>query len=172
MPNARNVTKGNGSLAKGQAESGYNKGTIRGDIRHLVVSRDIRRHRLISISYISQGRCHGRGREFESRRPRHSFQEVAKIKKSPKSRVTVFMPILSVPPPRHSQHVSPRAAHLRVSRFCRHQFLVRFQKESVVPHRNRPQRLGQDRRPRCHPPILNTDFLSFGRLRPSPISST
>jgi hypothetical protein len=29
--------------------------------------------RLISISYISQRRSHGRGREFESRRPRHFF---------------------------------------------------------------------------------------------------
>src|SRR6266705_1465774 len=28
MPSARNVEKDNGSLAKGQAESGYNKGTI------------------------------------------------------------------------------------------------------------------------------------------------
>jgi hypothetical protein len=44
-------------------ESGYNKGTIRSDIRYLVVSKDVRR-------------CHGRGREFESRRPRHSFQTI------------------------------------------------------------------------------------------------
>jgi len=57
------------------AKSGYNKGTIRSDIRYLVVSKDVRRHRLISISYISHGRCHGRGRGFESRRPRHSFQK-------------------------------------------------------------------------------------------------
>ena len=55
-------------------QSGDNKGTIRSDIQYLVVSKKIRRHRLISISYISHGRCHGRGREFESRRPRHSFQ--------------------------------------------------------------------------------------------------
>src|SRR6202790_4598980 len=54
-------------------QSGYDKGTIRSDIRYLVVSKDVRRHRLISISYISHGRCHGRGREFESRRPCHSF---------------------------------------------------------------------------------------------------
>ncbi len=33
MPSARNVEKDNGSLAKGQAESGYNKGTIRTDMR-------------------------------------------------------------------------------------------------------------------------------------------
>jgi hypothetical protein len=51
-------------------KSGYNKGTIRSDIRYLVVSKDVRRHRLISIDYIKI--CHGRGREFESRRPRHS----------------------------------------------------------------------------------------------------
>lgn len=40
------------------AQSGYNKGTIRGDKRYLVVSKDVRRHRLISISYINQQRCH------------------------------------------------------------------------------------------------------------------
>jgi hypothetical protein len=40
------------------AKSGYNKGTIRSDLRYLVVSKDVRRHRLISISYISHGRCH------------------------------------------------------------------------------------------------------------------
>src|SRR5260221_3036 len=40
------------------AKSGYNKGTIRSDTRYLVVSKDVRRHRLISISYISQWRCH------------------------------------------------------------------------------------------------------------------
>jgi hypothetical protein len=57
------------------AKSGCNKGTIRRDIRYRVVSREVRRHRLISISYISHGRCRGRGREFESRRPRHSFQK-------------------------------------------------------------------------------------------------
>src|SRR5260370_23124495 len=34
------------------AKSGYNKGTIRSDIRYLVVSKDVRRHRLISIVYI------------------------------------------------------------------------------------------------------------------------
>ena len=44
-------------------------------MRYLLVSKDVRRHRLISISYISLGRCHGRGRGFESRRPRHSFQK-------------------------------------------------------------------------------------------------
>ena len=54
-------------------KSGDNKGTIRGDKLYLVVSTDVRRHRLISISYINPWRCHGRGREFESRRPRHFF---------------------------------------------------------------------------------------------------
>jgi hypothetical protein len=58
------------------AKSGYNKGTIRSDIRYLVVSKDVRRHRLISISYITTLRCHGRGREFESRRPRHIFNHL------------------------------------------------------------------------------------------------
>jgi hypothetical protein len=55
------------------AKSEYNKRTIRGDLRYLVVSRDVRRHQLISISYISNERCHGRGRESESRRPRYFF---------------------------------------------------------------------------------------------------
>src|ERR1700730_9177713 len=55
------------------AKSGYDKGTIRNDIRYLGVSKDVRRHRLISISYITTLPCHGRGREFESRRPRHFF---------------------------------------------------------------------------------------------------
>ena len=75
MPNARNVEKGNGSLAKGQVESGYNKGTIRSDVRYRKVSKDVRRHRLISSDYIKTLPCHGRGREFESRRPRHSSQK-------------------------------------------------------------------------------------------------
>ena len=52
MPNLRNVEKGNGSLAKGQVESGYNKGTIRSDVRYRRVSKDVRRHRLISSDYI------------------------------------------------------------------------------------------------------------------------
>src|SRR5713101_298811 len=37
-----------------EATSGYIKGTIRGDLRYLVVSRDVRRHRLISIDYIQR----------------------------------------------------------------------------------------------------------------------
>jgi len=42
-----------------EAGSRYNKGTIRSEIRYLVVSKDVRRHRLISISYVSHGPCHG-----------------------------------------------------------------------------------------------------------------
>jgi hypothetical protein len=57
-------------------KSGYNKGTISADIRYLVVSKDVRRHRLISMNYISTPLCHGRGREFESRRPCHSFNHL------------------------------------------------------------------------------------------------
>src|SRR6266436_2187659 len=73
MSSARNVKKVENSRRVGKARSGYNKGTIRVDLRYLVVSKDVRRHRLISIDYITTLRCHGRGREFESRRPRHSF---------------------------------------------------------------------------------------------------
>jgi hypothetical protein len=36
---------------------------ISNDLRYHFAPNDVRRHR-----------CHGRGREFESRRPRHSFQ--------------------------------------------------------------------------------------------------
>jgi hypothetical protein len=54
-------------------ESGDVKGTIRGVVRCPKVSNNVRRHRLISISYTSLIPCHGRGRGFESRRPRHSF---------------------------------------------------------------------------------------------------
>src|SRR5258708_115645 len=34
-------------------KSGYNKGTIRSDVWYLVVSTDVRRHRLISSDYIT-----------------------------------------------------------------------------------------------------------------------
>src|SRR6266478_7336789 len=61
MSSARNVKKVENSRRVGKARSGYNKGTIRGDLRYLVVSKDVRRHRLISISYISQWRCHCSG---------------------------------------------------------------------------------------------------------------
>ena len=47
---------------------------IRGYIRHLMVSRDVRQHRLISLDYIKAQRCHGRGRGFESRRPRQIYK--------------------------------------------------------------------------------------------------
>jgi hypothetical protein len=42
---------------RGQTESGYNKGTIRADIRYLVVSIDVRRHRLTSSDYIKTLYC-------------------------------------------------------------------------------------------------------------------
>jgi len=50
-----------------EAGSRYHKGTIRGDLRYVVVSKDVRRHRLISISYIRQWRCHGRDSSHELR---------------------------------------------------------------------------------------------------------
>src|ERR1017187_1772336 len=34
--------------------------------------------RVVSVSYEQNGCCHGRGREFESRRPRHSFQSLTR----------------------------------------------------------------------------------------------
>jgi len=46
------------------SESGYDKGTIRDDARYRSVSTDVRRHRLISVSYISLLPCHGKGRSF------------------------------------------------------------------------------------------------------------
>jgi hypothetical protein len=52
MSSARNVKKVESSRRVGKARSGYNKGTIRGDLRYLAVSKDVRRHRLISIDYI------------------------------------------------------------------------------------------------------------------------
>ena len=56
-------------------KSGDNKGTIRADMQYPLVSTTVRRHRLISRDYIRTLGCHGRGRGFESRRPRHSFQK-------------------------------------------------------------------------------------------------
>ena len=52
-------------------KSGDVKGTIGSDIRYFLVPNDVRRHRVISISYMLLLPCHGRGRGFESRRPRH-----------------------------------------------------------------------------------------------------
>jgi hypothetical protein len=43
----------------GSFKSGDVKGTIRSDMRLRLVSNDVRRHRLISISYISLLPCHG-----------------------------------------------------------------------------------------------------------------
>jgi hypothetical protein len=40
----------------------------------LKVSNRVRQHRLISVSYSTLLPCHGRGRGFESRRPRHHSQ--------------------------------------------------------------------------------------------------
>src|SRR5271166_7166931 len=54
-------------------ESGYNKGTISVAKPRLKVSNSVRQHRVISISYSTELRCHGRGRGFEPRRPRYSF---------------------------------------------------------------------------------------------------
>jgi hypothetical protein len=55
-PGKRASVDGSGRLPAGRqtesysAKSGYNKGTIRSDIRYLVVSKDVRRHRLISVT--------------------------------------------------------------------------------------------------------------------------
>src|SRR5208282_4939891 len=71
-----------GPKGAGAHESGDVKGTIRNDVRYRAASNNVRRHRLISISYMSLLPCHGRGREFESRRPRHSFQALATLTSS------------------------------------------------------------------------------------------
>ena len=73
MPSLQMASLGSKEFSN-PAKSGYNKGTIRRDFWYLVVSKNVRRHRLISIDYITALPCHGRGREFESRRPRHFFQ--------------------------------------------------------------------------------------------------
>ena len=44
-----------------EASSGYIKGTITGDIRCLLVSMSVRRHRFISIDDITMLRCHCSG---------------------------------------------------------------------------------------------------------------
>ncbi len=79
------------------AKSGYNKGTIRSDIWYLVVSKDVRRHRLISIDYITALPCHGRGREFESRRPRHSKKELGEFCRNQRGREKGAFRALFVP---------------------------------------------------------------------------
>jgi hypothetical protein len=45
--------------APAAAKSGDNNGTIRGDKWYLVVSRDVRQHRLISTDYVTSLPCHG-----------------------------------------------------------------------------------------------------------------
>src|SRR4029077_3693066 len=93
---------------RNSAKSGYNKGTISADIRHHAVSKDVRRHRLISIDYIKTLCCHGRGREFESRRPRSSctcgkFGSPVWEQKGTISRIT------SLPPPQQFESASAKA---------------------------------------------------------------
>ena len=64
------------------AKSGYNKGTIRSNIRHLVVSKDVRRHRLISTDYITTLRCHCSGLDSQLPRGRlfwPTWQEHAQV---------------------------------------------------------------------------------------------
>ena len=82
MPSLQRASPGSEEFSN-PAKSGYNKGTIRRDFWYLVVSKNVRRHRLISISYITTLPCHGRGREFESRRPRHSSKRLRRILSKP-----------------------------------------------------------------------------------------
>jgi hypothetical protein len=67
-------------------KSGDVKGTIRSVAWCLVVSIDVRRHRLISISYISFLPCHGtarwNGREPEDTRGKRAISEGTIIKVS------------------------------------------------------------------------------------------
>jgi len=84
------------SAQKRVEQNGYNKGTIRTATRHPLTPNNVRRHRLISISYISLLPCHGRGRGFESRRPRHSFEWSTKPPKNPKTIWVRLGPISSL----------------------------------------------------------------------------
>src|ERR1019366_4159351 len=56
-------------------KSGDNKGTVSPAKSHLnyfyLASNCVRQHHSISVSYSKLLSCHGRGRGFESRRPRH-----------------------------------------------------------------------------------------------------
>jgi hypothetical protein len=60
-------------------KSGDVKGTIRNDLRYHFAPNDVRRHRLISISYISLLPCHGtargNGREPEGTRGNEAVPE-------------------------------------------------------------------------------------------------
>jgi len=49
-------------------KSGDVKGTIRNDLRYHFAPNDVRRHRLISISYISLLPCHGTVRGYRRER--------------------------------------------------------------------------------------------------------
>jgi len=79
----------------GHLNSGDVKGTITDSLRYHFVSNDVRRHRLISISYISLLPCHGRGRGFESRRPRHIFSELEES--HPKTKPLILTTLLLYP---------------------------------------------------------------------------
>jgi hypothetical protein len=76
--------------------SGDVKGTITDALRYHSAPNDIRRHRLISISYVSLLPCHGRGRGFESRRPRHPFPN--KTSRSRSSSFCLLLTALGVAP--------------------------------------------------------------------------
>jgi len=57
----------------GGFNSGDAKGAIRSDVRLRFVSNDVRRRRLISVSYIASLPSQAGGRGFESRRSRQLF---------------------------------------------------------------------------------------------------
>jgi len=54
-------------------------------------------YRQVSITYRVERFCHGRGREFESRRPRQLFQGLRE--QSPQKSNPQFNPQLTAPPP-------------------------------------------------------------------------
>ena len=96
-------------------KSGDVKGTISRDAWYSPVSNNVRQHRLISISYMSLLPCHGRGRGFESRRPRHflsaTCKEMAKHTRVQKGHALVpSLPcplLIALPHARHSTFVLP-----------------------------------------------------------------